>query len=289
MASPPLIDSVTILAAICGYAAGFIADLGKDYFRDRARRREEHAKLVRVEVLGPILELLDNYYVPATAFAYSILEIGTEEIWERVKTISDSAYQGTRYAITIADPIREPDGPLRTRRYWKPSNPYLALYGCARARHYEALLTDWESFRRDYERVAATCLQHAVKVGKDLRASLNLPEKPQNELGCWADYNHIALLVIERGLGRSGAALYEPHSPEFFITTTGTQNRVVRCDSQEQRTSIFRAIDQLANTQDDLSTVRSLLEALSKRATDLAQRFRVEIAAIRQVRGCDLI
>jgi hypothetical protein len=72
-------DSIQIISIIIGAAvsivAAFIAARYTEKYRDQSEKKVAHYKQIKINVLNPMLELTDKYYLPILEFKKANLKV----------------------------------------------------------------------------------------------------------------------------------------------------------------------------------------------------------------------
>lgn len=281
-----------VLTGLAGYAGGFISDLGKEHFKRKMRLREEHAQEIQKEILTPIYGYLKEFYLPICQMKMSPIVIGTEVINRKAGHITQDTYVRTEFRVTIKTPAKTGRLGIFQDDYWHETESFRRYFEDALKSHYPDLLQRWQTFSEGYQSMAKSakgCAESVIPklqevVGLQLAFAGGGPEP-----AAWANYPHLAIMVLHRQIGIGEEGLYLPSGNNSEVKTSRTQTTVLKCGLPGQAQKIIDAIDRLAKDSADITEVKALFGTLEVDAKQLVEDFRFTLAKKPALKRCPFV
>jgi hypothetical protein len=291
------------VAAILGWGVGFLMDIGKEHFKRNLRLREEHAKEIQNEILAPIYNHLNGFYLPVCQMEMSPLEVSAKQIHRKeVGSVAENPYVQTEHAITIkALGILNWKGNLTyTLPPWPKTEGFLRYFDDALKRHYPDLLQRWQGFRDGYESAAHKAQQVAESFIPKLQEAIGLKAGLAGCLGpepdLWANYPELALLVFHRQMGITNESLssfdgvtISGGARVMEIKTSRRQKAVIRCGGPKDSKKIIDIVDQIAKDSSGVDGIKILFKNLEAEAEKLIKDVRFALAKKPSPRRCSMV
>ncbi|MBI5629899.1 MAG: hypothetical protein HY921_03325 [Elusimicrobia bacterium] len=277
---------------VLGWGVGFFTDIGKEHFRRKMRLREEHAHEIQKEVLAPIYAYLKEFYLPVCQMKMSPIEVGTEVINRNKEHIAQDTYVRTEFRVRIKTPAKTDRMGIFQDDYWHETEGFQRYFDDALKVHYPDLLQRWKRFEERYRSMAGKARENAESVIPKLQelAGLQLAYAGgAPEPGAWANYPHIAVLVLNRRLGIGEEGLCVPGGSNNEVKTSRTQTQVVKCGSSEQGAQIIAAIDKIAKDSTGIEKLKAEFGILAEEAKRLHEDFRFALAKKPALERCPFV
>jgi len=276
---------------ILGWGVGFFTDIGKEHFNRKMRLREDHALEVQKEILTPIYEYLKEFYLPVCQMKLSPLEVGRETINRVADHITQDTYIRTEFRVSIKTPAKTGRTGLFQDEYWHETEGFRRFFGDALKIHYPELLQRWQTFNKAYNSMASRTQSRAEALIPRLQEAVALAPALAggSEPSTWANYQHLAILVLHRQLGIGEEGLYVPGGNNSEVKTSRTQNTVLKCGPSGQAQKIIDAIDRLARDSAGVMEVKAPLGKLETDAKQLVEDFRFSLAKKPALKRCPFV
>lgn len=241
-------------STITAFSIGYFPNRWGENHRIKIRRREEHAEDIKREVLRPIYEHLQRFYLPICRMEMSPLEVGRMDVnRKKLNSVTEDAYLRTEHCIKIKPAVAPPLlGTVIVYDRWPETEGFLRYFGDALEYHYPVLLKKWRNFDHEHSSLANAAKIEAESLIPGLAKAINLP----HALACYrgsqpafrANYQRLALLVFHHRneIGREGAlyARSEDSGTESVLAIVDSfSESVAWCQGPQEKDRIIDIID----------------------------------------------
>jgi hypothetical protein len=171
--SPDLIIQIisVIIVAIVSIVAAFIAARYTEKYRDQSENVAKHYRQIKVNVLNPMLELTDKYYLPIIEFKKENLK------WDRRITKKFAVglnEEPTTYEV-IASIVPKSTSNSDFLQEDKQAQIEYELYEDCRKNHFKTLFEEWENLTLKVNDFNRESLELANMITESVALTLGLP------------------------------------------------------------------------------------------------------------------
>ncbi|MEI7482166.1 MAG: hypothetical protein WCK75_07440 [Elusimicrobiota bacterium] len=277
------------VAAVGGWVLGFTSDLFKEHLRHKRERKEEHAKVIKKEILMPICEYLKAFYFPICEVQDTPIGVTQENITKNPGHITEDAYAGTRFVIHARIPERPTGRPLQSE-YWHEPEGFQRYYADAKEVHYPELLARWEAFRKKFTDMQQESLKYSSELLELLKTELKMeafspmatPKVP------WVSYERIAYVIFKRHMGLDDEGIrYDSYT--VGAKTSKTQQEVFKCASAPDAEKALEIVNGIPKNHEAVDTIKMMCKHLAVEANLLLTDFRFETSKAPKPRSCKFV
>ncbi|MGD0204033.1 MAG: hypothetical protein ABSC20_09050 [Candidatus Bathyarchaeia archaeon] len=256
-----------IILAIVGIAAAFIAARFTEKYRDQSENKAEHYKQIKVNVLTPMLDLTDKYYLP-------IIEFKRENLaWERRITKKFAAglnEEPINYEIVASIAPKNTSG---SNIFQEDEQIHIEneFFEDCRKNHFKMLFEEWENLTSKVDQFNRESLELANVMTESIAKKLGLPVvKDWNFSGqCVTPFCGVA--IFNRMAGTGGYQLttaVQPFGKGTYLTVS-FGNNIIQLDPSTDVADVqkVRSIldDEINERREKFLLLKTKAESINKK------------------------